>query len=72
MTRGENVTAIYDSSFCPFEEIRPVPLQDTCEILRRFYRAAASKTLLREFVLLNGFINLTQERKTDDLAAGIR
>jgi len=69
LTRGETVIAIYDSAFCPVEDIRPIPIEETWKLLRKFHRAAASETLLREFILMNGLFNPPPAKQKDEAAA---
>jgi Fe-S-cluster containining protein len=53
MTRGEAVRDVHDPSFCPAEEFRPVPPEETGRMVAKFLRAAHSGDLLREFLLVN-------------------
>lgn len=53
MTRGETVRDVYDPSFRPAAELRPVPAEERGRMLEKFLRTARSGDLLREFLLLN-------------------
>ena len=69
MTRGQPVVAIYDSAFCPVEEIRPVPVRETWKLIRKFHRTTASETLLWKFILMNGLFKPPHEKRKNTPAA---